>query len=80
MRAYVFVETKTGKAKRVAESLSGLTLKSARVLSVDTVTGPYDVIAVLEGIDMEKMGRVIAEDIQKIEGVERTMSSFAFHA
>ncbi len=80
MRAYVFLETKTGKAKGVAESLSGLSLKSARVLTVDTVTGPYDVIAVLEGVDMDKMGRAIAEDIQKIDGVEKTMSSFAFHA
>jgi DNA-binding Lrp family transcriptional regulator len=80
MRAYVFLETKTGKAKRVARSLSSLTLQSARVLSVDTVTGPYDIIAVLEGIDMDKMGRVIAEDIQKLDGVEKTMSSFAFYA
>ncbi|HLF77762.1 MAG TPA: Lrp/AsnC family transcriptional regulator [Dehalococcoidia bacterium] len=80
MRAYVFVETKTGQAKRVAESLSSLTLKSVRVLTVDTVTGPYDIIAVLEGIGMEKMGRMIAEDIQKLEGVKKTMSAFAFHA
>lgn len=80
MRAYVFLETKQGKAKKVAQNVKDLTLPSARVVSVDTVTGPYDIIAVIEGIDMDKMGRVIAQDIQKLDGVEKTMSSFAFHA
>ena len=78
MRAYVFVETKAGKARAVAETLHSINLTAARVLSVETVTGPWDVITIIEGTDTEGLGQVIAEKIQKIDGVERTMSSFAF--
>jgi DNA-binding Lrp family transcriptional regulator len=77
MRAYVFIETKVGMARRVAERLDALNLTLGRVLTVDTVTGPFDIIAVVEGADTEGIGRAIAEELHKIDGVEKTMSCFA---
>jgi len=77
MRAYVFIETRVGMARRVADRLHGLELTPAHVLSIDTVTGPHDIIAIVEGDDLEGIGRAIAEDIHHIEGVENTMSCFA---
>jgi DNA-binding Lrp family transcriptional regulator len=76
-RAYVFIETKAGTARRVAERIEGLQLMPARVLQVDTVTGPFDIIAVVEGADRTGMGVAIAEELHKIAGVEKTVSCFS---
>jgi DNA-binding Lrp family transcriptional regulator len=45
------------------------------VKSAVVVTGPYDVIALIEAPDLQALGRVITEKIQTIEGVERTLTS-----
>jgi DNA-binding Lrp family transcriptional regulator len=42
------------------------------VKSVDTVTGPYDVIVQLEADDLDKLGKSITTDIQNLDGVQRT--------
>jgi DNA-binding Lrp family transcriptional regulator len=44
-KAFVLIETEVGKTKEVVSALG----KLKGVLSVDTVTGPYDIIAVLQG-------------------------------
>ena len=45
---------------------------SSTVVAVDAVTGPYDVIALLESDDLDKMGRAITDGIQRVDGVQRT--------
>lgn len=72
MKAYVLVESAVGKANTVAEGIKGLTFSDAQVLSVDAVTGPFDVIALLESDDLDKLGRAITDGIQQVEGVQRT--------
>jgi len=47
-------------------------LSDSRVVSVDAVTGPFDVIALLESDDLDKVGRAITEGIQQVDGVQRT--------
>ena len=71
-RAYVLIESAVGKAKGVAEGVKNLQLADARVVSVDAVTGPFDVIALLESDDLDKVGRAITEGIQQVDGVQRT--------
>ena len=71
-RAYVLIESAVGKAKGVAEGVQNHHLPDARVVSVDAVTGPFDVIAVLESDDLDKVGRAITDGIQQVEGVQRT--------
>ena len=44
IRGYVLIETEVGSAKSVGEAMAHLEHKDARVISVDTVTGPFDVI------------------------------------
>ena len=39
---------------------------------VDTVTGPFDVVAQIEAEDLNKLGSCITEAIQTITGVKRT--------
>jgi len=72
MRAYVLIESAVGKAKNVGEGVQKLNLKDASVVSVDAVTGPYDVIALLESDDLDKLGRAITDGIQQVDGVQRT--------
>ena len=72
VRGYILVETAVGTAARVGTALSELKHPEARVLAVDTVTGPYDVIVQLEADDLDKLGRCITQGIQRVEGVTRT--------
>ena len=72
VKSYVLIETEVGTAKVVAERLRTVKHNAATVLQVDTVTGPFDVIAQLESGDLNSMGACITESIQTIAGVNRT--------
>lgn len=72
MRAYVLIEAAVGKAKSVGEGIQKLSLGNTKVLSVDAVTGPFDVIALLESEDLDRLGTAITDGIQQVDGVQRT--------
>ncbi len=77
IRGYVLIETEVGSAKAVGESMQHLNHKDARVLAVDTVTGPFDVIVQLEADDLDRLGNCITDGIQSIGGVKRTTTCLA---
>lgn len=66
MRAYVLIESVVGKANAVAVGVKKLKFDDADVVSVDAVTGPFDVIALLESDDLDKLGRAITDGIQQV--------------
>lgn len=72
MRAYVLIEAAVGQAKAVSEGARALKFPETEVVSVETVTGPYDVITLLESDDLDKLGQAITDGIQTVEGVQRT--------
>ena len=72
MRAYVLIESAVGKANAVAEGVRKISFNDSKVISVDAVTGPFDVIALLESDDLDKLGRAITDGIQQVDGVQRT--------
>lgn len=72
VRGYVLIKTAVGTAQRVGEQIQALKHPDARVVSVDTVAVPYDVIVQLETDDLDRLGRCITQGIQQIEGVTRT--------
>ena len=43
----------------------------------DCVTGPYDVIAVVEGQGSDEIGKIVSGKIQVIPGVSRMVSCLA---
>jgi DNA-binding Lrp family transcriptional regulator len=47
------------------------------VTVADAITGEYDVIARIEGEDVNAIGGVIVEAVQKIEGVFKTVTCLA---
>jgi DNA-binding Lrp family transcriptional regulator len=68
IQAYVLIRTHPGKARNVAEAISKIT----GCRSVCTVTGRYDVIALLEAEDLKGLGDLILQKVHTIDGVERT--------
>ncbi len=70
VRAYVLIETEVGKAAAVAAAVRDLD----GVVSADDVTGRYDVITLVEAVDVDTLGRMVVEDVQQIPGIRRTSS------
>ena len=77
VRGYILIEAEVGRAKSVGEAVLKLKHTDARVVGVDTVTGPYDVIVQMEADDLDKLGNSITDGIQRIEGVQRTTTCLA---
>lgn len=77
VRGYVLIEAEVGRSKGVGEAVLEIIRKDARVVSVDTVTGPYDVIVQLEADDLDKLGTAITDGLQHIDGVARTTTCLA---
>jgi len=74
-KAFVLIETALGKNKEVVNSLRKM--KVAGVKSVDTVTGPYDAIAVLEADTLNEIGDIITTKIHAVDGISRTVTCLA---
>jgi DNA-binding Lrp family transcriptional regulator len=77
VRGYILIETEVGKAKSVSAAIHGFSYPGARLISVDTVTGPFDVIAQVEADDLDSLGNAITEAIQRVNGVQRTTTCLA---
>ena len=69
-KAFVLIETAVGKTKEVVASLKQV----KGIKSVDTVTGPYDVIAVIEADTLSDIGDLITSKIHAINGISRTVT------
>jgi len=72
-KAFVLIETAVGRTKEVATALKQLD----GVKSVDTVTGPYDVIATIEGETLNDIGDLVTAKIHPIAGISRTVTCLA---
>ena len=72
-KAYLLIETAVGKTRDVANTLSGLT----GITTVDVVTGPYDIIALVSGEDMSVVGDLVTGHIHTVPGVVRTVTCVA---
>jgi DNA-binding Lrp family transcriptional regulator len=75
-KAYLLVETAVGKTRDVASTLRELN----GIETVDVVTGPYDIIAVISGDDMSVVGNLVTEGIHTVPGVVRTVTCVAVGA
>ena len=72
-KAFVLIETAVGKSREVVTALS----KLKGVTSVDTVTGPYDIIAILQGESLNDIGDLVTGKIHPIPGISRTVTCLA---
>ena len=72
-KAFVLIETVVGRTKEVTSLLRQL----EGVQSVDPVTGPYDVIAVIEAEGLTAIGDLVTSKIHPIPGISRTVTCLA---
>jgi len=70
VKAFVLIEVAMGKTKEV-ETVVG---KVPGVKSADAVTGPYDVIAIVEMPDVNALGDLVAKHIHSVSGIARTVT------
>ena len=69
-KAYILIETAVDKTREVVSALRFI--EGAE--SVDAVTGPYDVVVVVETENLKVMGELITTKIHRIAGVTRTVT------
>ena len=72
-KAFVLIETMVGKNKEVSSALRQL----EGVKSVDIVTGPYDIIAIIEAESLNDIGDLVTGKIHPIAGISRTVTCLA---
>ncbi len=69
-KAYVLIETAVGRNREVIAALKKLKGMS----SVDLVTGPYDLIAIVEAETLSEVGDIVTAKIHPIAGISRTVT------
>ena len=72
-KAFVLIETVVGRTKEVVASIKQL----EGVKSVDTVTGPYDIIAIVEAKNLNEIGDLVTGKIHPVVGISRTVTCLA---
>ena len=69
-QAFILIDVMVGKTKEVLKALVGMEgLKSAYA-----VTGPHDIIALVEGENLKTLGEVVLSQIRGVKGVIRTLT------
>ena len=72
-KAFVLIETVVGKTKGVVDKVRQLD----EVKSADSVSGPYDVIVIVESESLNDIGDLITGKIHPIGGISRTVTCLA---
>lgn len=74
MEAYILIETNTGSARSVMIGLEQINTSICRILSIEAVTGPYDVILKINTDELKYIGSFINDYIGTIEGIRKTIT------
>jgi len=75
-RCYVLIETAVGKTRDVVTALRQV----KGVTNADVVTGPHDVIAILETDDLNAVGNLVTGSVHTISGITRTVTCLVVSA
>ena len=75
-KAFILIETEVGKTRDVVSKIGQL----GGVKSVDPVTGPYDIIAIVEAESLNDIGDLVTGRIHPIGGITRTVTCLAIWA
>ena len=72
-RAFILIETEIGMSQKVVDTLRSMN----GILSADVVTGLFDVIALIETVDMTAMADIVTGQVQGVRGVKHTITCVA---
>ena len=73
MRAYIMINVRTGSTSEVLSHLRRL----EGVLEAHMTFGPYDIVAEIQATDLQRLGQMMAQGVQPIPGVEKTLTCLA---
>lgn len=71
--AYILIEASVGKTVEVAKNLKEI----KEIKAVDMVTGPFDIIAVVESDDLEDIGGIVSTRMHMVGGIVKTITCLA---
>ncbi|NBU64266.1 MAG: Lrp/AsnC family transcriptional regulator [Chloroflexia bacterium] len=74
LTAFTMIQARPDAIKRVAQAIAGL----PHVNEVYSVTGEWDIIAIVRLQDYEKLAEVIPDEISQIDGITKTSTILAF--
>jgi DNA-binding Lrp family transcriptional regulator len=69
-KAFILIETAVSTSSKAYQNLINIT----DVVTVDRVSGPYDLIAVVSSTDLNSIGELVTSKIHKIPGIMRTVT------
>jgi DNA-binding Lrp family transcriptional regulator len=73
VKAYVLIETNIGETREVVKAIR----KLSGVASIDTVTGPYDAIAIIQADTLNEVEDLVESMLHTVAGVSRTVTCIA---
>ena len=71
-KAFLLIQSVAGKSNVVVAAIKQLGEKEIK--SIDSVTGPYDVIAVIEGETLLEIGDLVTSKINSIPSISRVIT------
>lgn len=74
IQAYILIQAEIGKSHEIARALAPV----PGVTRVDVVTGPYDVILLVDTDTTAALGDLIYKKVQGMNGVTRTLTCSIF--
>lgn len=74
LTAFTMIQARPDAIKRVAQAIAEL----PHVSEVYSVTGEWDIIAIVRLQDYEKLAEVIPDEISRLDGITRTSTVLAF--
>lgn len=66
--AYILIEATMGKARDVAHAMKSVPQVSDSYL----ITGPYDVIAIVQARDADDVNAIVTNHVHRVPGIART--------
>jgi DNA-binding Lrp family transcriptional regulator len=75
VQAYILIQTEVGRSSDVVASIAEI----AGIMRAEDVTGPYDVIARAEAADVDELGRLVVAQVQRVDGITRTLTCPVVH-
>lgn len=70
MRAYVLIQTEIAREPDVLAALEQVD----GVVSVASITGPYDLIAAVEAPTLDEIGQLVVTRFHAVDGIDRTLT------
>jgi DNA-binding Lrp family transcriptional regulator len=75
IEAYVLIQTEVGKAAQVVAAVKEIPGVTRAVV----LTGPYDLLAHVEAIDVDSLGKLAVSEIQAVDSIVRTVTCPVVH-